>query len=275
MARKRWVKLGLAAQISSSSVQGGMGGALPGYYTRLRPFRELFRSGVPILTYHKLGPRPGGVRLKGLYVSGSLFDRQLAELRQAGFRSAGLDQILGCTDNRAKLVVLTFDDGFASVLRYGCEPLARYGFCATVFLVAGRLGDRSLWQALNGEVLEPLMDAAQVREWLAAGHQIGSHTLTHPHLTRLTQAQAREEIAASKKLLEDLFGVPVRHFCYPYGDWNPTVRDWVAAAGYDTACTADWGVNTTATPRFELRRLTARYRSRKLKTLLAWALGRA
>jgi peptidoglycan/xylan/chitin deacetylase (PgdA/CDA1 family) len=275
MARKRWVKLGLAAQISSSSVQGGMGGALPGYYTRLRPFRELFQSGVPILTYHKLGPRPPGVRLKGLYLSGKLFDRQLAELRQAGFRSAGLEELLDRTDNRDRLVVLSFDDGFASVLRHGLEPLARYGFSGIAFLVAGRLGDRSLWQAATGEVLEPLMDPGQVREWLAAGHQIGSHTLTHPHLTRLSAAQAREEIAASKKLLEDLFGVPIRHFCYPYGDWNPAVRDLVAAAGYDTACTADWGVNTAATPRFELRRLTARYRTRKLKTLLAWALGRA
>jgi peptidoglycan/xylan/chitin deacetylase (PgdA/CDA1 family) len=54
---------------------------------------------------------------------------------------------------------------------------------------------------------------------------------THPFLTRLSAAQAREEIAGNKKKLEDRFSRPVRHFCFPYGDWNPAVRDLVAAAG--------------------------------------------
>lgn len=255
------------------SLRLGMKRSWPGYYTRLAPFRELFLTGVPVLTYHKLGPRPAGVRLKGLYISARLFERQLAELHAEGFHTIGLEEIFGCPDNRDRRLVLTFDDGFASVLTYGLEPLARVGFHAIVFLVADRLGGLSLWQQARGEVLEPLMDPGQVREWLAAGHQIGSHTLTHPHLTRLPLAQARDEIVASKKRLEDLFGLPIRHFCYPYGDWNARVRDLVAEAGYATACTADWGVNTGAAPRFELRRLTARYRSRTLRNLLAWVRG--
>lgn len=251
-----------------------MTGLRPGYYTHLGPFRDLFRAGVPVLTYHKLGPRPSGLRLKGLYLNAGLFARQLAELHAEGFRSAELEEVVAWPDNRGRRLVLTFDDGFASVLTCGLEPLARYGLRAIVFLVADRLGAFSLWQAARGEVLERLMDPAQVRDWLAAGHQIGSHTLTHPHLTHLPIPQAREQITASKKRLEDLFGLPVRHFCYPYGDWNPAVRDLVAAAGYATACTADWGVNTSATSPFELRRLTARYRSRTLRNLLAWALGK-
>jgi hypothetical protein len=56
-----------------------------GYYSTLGPFEEMFRTGVPILTYHKIGLRPRGVRLKGLYLSPKLFERQLAELREAGF----------------------------------------------------------------------------------------------------------------------------------------------------------------------------------------------
>ena len=109
------------------------------------------------------------------------------------------------------------------------------------------------------------MDAGQVREWLAAGHDIGSHTLTHPFLTRLSTAQAREEVTASRKKLEDLFSRPILHFCYPYGDWNEAVRDLVAAAGYKTACTTDAGVNTAAESPLSLKRFTARYRSRTLK----------
>ena len=251
-----------------------MSAALPEYFSSLAPFRELFLSGVPVLTYHKLGPRPRGVRLKGLYVSAGLFVRQLAELRHEGFRSARLHEIAGCADNRERRIVLTFDDGFTSALRHGLEPLAAHGFQAIQFLVSGLLGRTSEWQVPEGEVLEPLMDASQIREWLAAGHEIGAHTVTHPRLTCLPLTQAREEIAASKKQLEDTFGATIRHFCYPYGDWNPAVRDVVAESGYETACTVDSGVNTARTSRLELRRLTARYRSRNLKNMLAWVLGR-
>ena len=101
------------------------------------------------------------------------------------------------------------------------------------------------------------------------GTRIGSHTLTHPFLTRISLARAREEIGASKKKLEDRFGQPVRHFCYPYGDWSPAVRDLVSAAGYETACTTGFGVNTSATPRFALRRILARYQSISFKALKA------
>jgi hypothetical protein len=63
---------------------------LPHYYTSLRPFERLFQTGLPVLTYHKLGRAPGGTRLKGLYVSERLFARQLAELRAAGYRTVDL-----------------------------------------------------------------------------------------------------------------------------------------------------------------------------------------
>ncbi len=62
------------------------------------------------------------------------------------------------------------------------------------------------------------MDERQIRDWLAAGHEIGAHTLTHPALAELPPERARAEIFDSRKLLEDRFGVPVRHFCYPYGE---------------------------------------------------------
>jgi peptidoglycan/xylan/chitin deacetylase (PgdA/CDA1 family) len=241
----------------------------PSYFTTLPPFRALFETGKPCLTYHKLGPRPRGVRLKGLYVGAKLFERQLSELRRAGFSTAGVETLAGQDGNANKQLALTFDDGFANVLRHGLEPLARHGFRAIEYLVAERLGGTNDWDAPDGEVQERLMDTAQVRDWLAAGHGIGSHTLTHPHLTRISPQRAKEEIFASRKKLEDLFGVPVRHFCHPYGDWNAAVRDLVIAAGYETACTTEFGVNGAGTSPFELRRITARHRSISLKALRA------
>jgi peptidoglycan/xylan/chitin deacetylase (PgdA/CDA1 family) len=247
--------------------------AVPAYYTSLAPFRGLFEAGKPCLTYHKLGPRPRGVRLKGLYVGARLFERQLSELRRAGFGAVGPGKLAGSDGNAGKHIALTFDDGFLNILRHGLEPLARHGFHAIEYLVADRLGGFNEWDAPAGEVQEPVMDAVQVKEWLAAGHEIGSHTLTHPHLTRISPARAKEEIFASRKKLEDIFGVAIRHFCHPYGDWNAAVRDLVMAAGYDTACTTEFGVNDATTSPFELRRITARHQSISIKALKARFAG--
>jgi peptidoglycan/xylan/chitin deacetylase (PgdA/CDA1 family) len=170
-------------------------------------------------------------------------------------------------------VALTFDDGFRNVWEHALEPLAAHKFIATQFLVANFIGRLNQWEIREGEVHEPLMDAAQVRDWLKAGHRIGSHSLSHPYLTRLSRRDAREEILTSKKKLEDTFGVAVEDFCYPYGNWNETVRDIVIEAGYRSACATDFGINTAEESPFSLRRITARHPTRSLKTLKARLLG--
>jgi peptidoglycan/xylan/chitin deacetylase (PgdA/CDA1 family) len=245
----------------------------PEHYHTLPPFRELFRTGVPILMYHKIAPRPRRVRLKGLYVTPDHFVRQLAELSENGFVSCSLAE--ACQDGPAAArVALTFDDGFRNVLQNALAPLARGGWRALQFLVPNCIGRLNEWDLRDGEAPEVLMDAAEVREWLGAGHAIGSHSLTHARLTRLTQRDAREEIFASKKKLEDTFGVAVEHFCYPYGDWNEAVRELVLEAGYRTACTTEFGVNTPATPPLTLHRITVRHPTRTLRTLKRKLLGR-
>jgi peptidoglycan/xylan/chitin deacetylase (PgdA/CDA1 family) len=253
-----------------------MRASVPAHFHTLEPFLDLFKTGVPILMYHKIGPRPVNVRLKGLYVPLERFVRQLEELHQAGFTSclpaqANVKARSNAASNRR--VVLSFDDGFRNVFQNALEPLAQKQFRAIQFLVSNCIGKLNEWDLRDGEVPEPLMDTAQVREWLRAGHRIGSHSLTHPRLTRLSLRDAQEEILASKKKLEDTFGVPVEDFCYPYGDWNQEVRDLVMEAGYRTACTTDYGVNLPATSPLELRRITVRHPTRSLKALKARLIG--
>ncbi len=237
------------------------------YYHSLKPFRELFRTGLPVLTYHKLGPRPRSVRIKGLYVSDKLFARQLSELRAAGFTTPPSADLLPIQYTSRNKIVLTFDDGYANVLRYGLLPLAENKFHAVQFMVADFIGKTNLWDRDAGEVSELLLDTTQIREWLAAGHEIGSHTLTHQSLTRIPRRQAREEISSSKKKLEDLFGHPVSYFCYPYGDWNDAIRDMVIETGYSAAFTTTAGINTATDSPFALKRFTARYPSRSIKAI--------
>jgi peptidoglycan/xylan/chitin deacetylase (PgdA/CDA1 family) len=234
---------------------------LPDYYLGWRELEPFAGQGVPILMYHKLAfPRVGrSGRGALLYVSPQLFRRQLAELRRAGLDSRPLDWVTTAPENGERGLVLTFDDGFENVFRHALPPLAEYGYRAVVYLVADLLGRENLWEQPAGFARERLMDPAQVREWLGAGHTIGAHTLTHPHLTQLPRDRAREEITASKKKLEDLFGVEVSDFCYPYGDHDPAICDLVAEAGYRTATITTRGFNSQATPPLALRRFMVRY----------------
>lgn len=245
-----------------------MRATLPNHYHALLPFRDYFKTGVPILMYHKIGIRPRRVRLKGLYVTPAVFTRQVQELADAGFGAATPGETLPA-DSTTLRIALTFDDGFRNVFQNALEPLARHRMRAIQFLVPHFIGKLNEWDLREGEASEPLMDAVQIQEWIAAGHLIGSHSVSHARLTRLTARDAREEIFASKRKLEDAFGVSIDHFCYPYGDWNKAVRDLVVEAGYRTACTTEFGVTTPATPLFALPRIAVRHPTRTFRTLKA------
>jgi peptidoglycan/xylan/chitin deacetylase (PgdA/CDA1 family) len=217
--------------------------------------RRLFKRGMPVFTYHNIAEPPPGARDPFLYVSPARFAEQLEMLQNRGFTGVSLDDIINVSPKAENKVVITFDDGCRNVSQNALEILGRHGFCAIQFIVADLIGKRNEWDAKNGDVVEPLMDATQIREWLSAGHYIGSHSLTHPNLAKLGPADARPQIFDSKKKLEDLFGIPIRHFCYPHGRWTPEVRDMVRDAGYVSACTTEFGVNTAGTPCFELKRI--------------------
>src|SRR4051812_27870705 len=154
------------------------------YYTSLLPFRELFATGTPVLTYHHVGPRPHRARLKGLYVSPKLFSRQLDELKAHRFITPQYQDVLS-HPSRARSVFFTFDDGFTDVFTNAMPLLNGRGYRAIEFLVAGLIGKTNEWQQRAGDVIEPLMDSGRLGEWLAAGHEIGAHTMTHPRLTQV------------------------------------------------------------------------------------------
>lgn len=211
------------------------------------------RRGFFIISYHKIDSPPQCAKDPFLYDSPQQFDFQLASLKQHCFRCLDLSAALMHSSQSG--VVVTFDDGCASAFEEGLPILQKHGFKAIQFLVSERLGGRNEWDIRKGDAEVRLMDQSQVREWLAAGNQIGSHSKSHRNLKHLRTEQAREEIFGSKKSLEDDFGLQIHHFSYPYGSWNAEVRDLVAEAGYETACTMDFGICDPRGSRFELRRI--------------------
>jgi peptidoglycan/xylan/chitin deacetylase (PgdA/CDA1 family) len=202
-----------------------------------------------IYTYHKLASPPQSTLDPFLYVSPGRFEEQLAELRSHGFTSSNIEELAGGR------VVVTFDDGFENVLRNGLEPLSRYGFQGLQYIVSDRIGGQNDWDIEKGDTPERLMDQEQIREWIGAGHAIGSHSRTHRNLRKLSRGEAMSEIVDSKKALEDMFCVAVRHFCHPYGGFTAETRELVMEAGYQSAVTVLPGFNPSGSDRYALRRI--------------------
>lgn len=87
---------------------------------------------------------------------------------------------------------------------------------------------------------------------IAKDFEIGSHTITHPLLTRIPLDEARVEISQSRKLLQDKFKQPINSFCYPRGYSNPQIQEAVVSAGYSNARSTLVGyVHKSENPYFE------------------------
>jgi peptidoglycan/xylan/chitin deacetylase (PgdA/CDA1 family) len=194
---------------------------------------------LPILTYHNIGVAPDGATHRGLYLSPAKLRFHFGVLAALGWRGVSIADALPYLggEARGRVAALTFDDGYVDNLELALPALQAHGFGATCFLVAGQLGGYNAWDAELLRVRKPLMDLAQLRAWLAGGMHVGSHTLTHPHLPQLDTRAKRREIVDSKAMLEDRLGVPIEHFCFPYGDHDAECIDLVAEAGYRSAVT--------------------------------------
>lgn len=83
----------------------------------------------------------------------------------------------------------------------------------------------------------------------------GSHTLTHPNLTKLTASEIKKELKSSKEELEMIFGTKIQHLAYPYGYYNNYVSEISKDVGYSSGVTTEYGYNRKGTSLFKLKRI--------------------
>ncbi len=211
---------------------------------------------VPILMYHRIAPDGRDPRYT---VSPRQFENHMQFLVAAGYQVIDLDTLLLGLDGRralpAKTVAITFDDGFQDTHDNACPVLKRLGFPAAFFLVTGLMGRHPQWTGNQHHAGARRLDWGAARTLCADGFTVGSHSTTHPALDELNTDRAVQEVADSKRALEDGLGIPVRFFAYPYGRFDGRVRDVVRSAGYEAACSTHSGFNTDQTDRYALRRL--------------------
>ncbi|HCU93668.1 MAG TPA: polysaccharide deacetylase [Actinobacteria bacterium] len=187
-----------------------------------------------VLMYHSVTPYQHDPYL--VTVSPQRFAQQMRWLRRRGLRGVSVAELLAARErgSAGNLVGLTFDDGYADFTEHALPVLARHGFSATVFVIAGRLGGDNAWDA--GGPRKPLMTARQVRQVADAGIEIGSHGLRHVSLPGVSAPALTAEVENSRAVLQGVSGQPVAGFCYPYGDVDERVVAGVRVAGYEYGC---------------------------------------
>lgn len=140
--------------------------------------------------------------------------------------------------SRFRPVQATFDDAFRSAASI-FPALELLGVPIQIFVCTSyaRTGAPLTLPELAGDDREQLatMDWDALLEHADRGVAIGSHAVSHPHLTRLSADELRRELNESREEIEDRLGRRCEDLAYPYGEHDKRVRAAARAAGYGRA----------------------------------------
>jgi peptidoglycan/xylan/chitin deacetylase (PgdA/CDA1 family) len=193
-----------------------------------------------VLCYHAVSPSWPAT----LSVTPDALESQLSSLSQAGYRgvrfSDALDDKLG-----GRVVSITFDDNYRSVLELAKPILDRHGYPGTIFVPTDWPGQSRpmLWQGVDHWLGTPhehelkALGWEELRTLADAGWEIGSHTCSHPYLPDLDETTLSYELRDSKARIEAELSQPCISLAYPYGGVDARVVDATRQAGYRWAGT--------------------------------------
>lgn len=190
---------------------------------------------VLVLSYHSVSPTwPAVTSVRPEHLRA-----HLSWLVTHGYRGATLTEALTAPPHPRTLVV-TFDDAHRSVLTHARPILTELGLPGTVFVPTGYAGtERPMgWPGYDrwlGTAHEPelrCLSWAELRLLADEGWEIGSHTRSHPRLTRLPDAELDAELRESRAACEAATGRPCLSLAYPYSDVDDRVARATRRAGY-------------------------------------------
>jgi peptidoglycan/xylan/chitin deacetylase (PgdA/CDA1 family) len=199
--------------------------------------------------YHVIAAPPSGAPFPGLYVAPSEFAEQMQALKSAGWHAVTMDEVQaywqhGASLGAGKPVVLTFDNGYRS----------QYTQALPVLRGLGWVGDENI--QLSG--LPPSqggLSPEQLRGLIAAGWELDTQGYSHANLPSLGPEELHYQVAVTRRMLQQRYGVPVNWFCYPSGHYDATVLAAVKAAGFVGSTTVIPGWAAPAEDRYRLHRL--------------------
>jgi peptidoglycan/xylan/chitin deacetylase (PgdA/CDA1 family) len=212
---------------------------------------------LPVLTFHALAGTASPVAF-----APETFRAMVRRLARAGWRTVPAARAVAFARGETALpdrsLVITFDDGYASVLEHAAPALRDAGFGAVLFLATDLLDRPTIFPGERSCPGEPALTWAQARELASAGFEIGSHARTHRDLRTLGDRDLEDELVGSRRLLEDRLSVPVPLHAYPFGGHDGRVAAACARA-YDGAFTTRLDYVESGDPAWTLPRLDAHY----------------
>jgi len=197
-----------------------------------------------ILCYHELATP----EVNPWTLSPVTFREHLALLTERGYRTAGNDEH-DLADSRT--VGITFDDGRLGCIRHACDLLSERGLRACFYICTGFIESNAVPAQ---EAYSPFMTWSDIRQLGADGHVIGSHGVTHRSFQHLSAVERRQELSASKQILEQQTGKACVDFAAPYGYVDWALREAAREAGYATVASTEFGANAESVSRFFLKR---------------------
>jgi peptidoglycan/xylan/chitin deacetylase (PgdA/CDA1 family) len=187
------------------------------------------------------------------------FRGQMEWMKKSGFRGLSVSEALGYPQDPS--VCITFDDGCETDVLAAAPVLRALGFRATFYLAAGFLGTPGY---LNPD---------QVRELDSLGFEIGCHSMTHPYLSDLPEAELKREIVDAKLQIEQIAGHAIEHFSCPGGRYDQRTLEVARRAGFRTVANSRFRANSADSSRYELGRV-AMLRPMTLEEFAAACQGR-
>jgi peptidoglycan/xylan/chitin deacetylase (PgdA/CDA1 family) len=223
----------------------------------VKTYTPVWERTLAILAYHKIGPAPGGWET-WYYVSEPTFAAHLAYLQDEGWEFLDLQGLLHCLEEPdrlpARAALITFDDGYRSLLKHALPVLRRFDCPAVVFVPTDFIGGRNTFDEGN-EPAEPICGWDDLRVLEREGVAVQSHGASHRPLSGLSPARREVELVGSRITLEQGLGRPVVLFSYPYGDGGADSTA-LGRAGYRAACLYNGAVNAWPADPYRLDRLT-------------------
>jgi peptidoglycan/xylan/chitin deacetylase (PgdA/CDA1 family) len=190
---------------------------------------------VPVLMYHVIVAPPSSAQLPELYVDPKTFNQQMEMLKQRGYAGVSLNQVYDAWFKGGKLpekpVVISFDDGYRSQYVYARPELRKLGWPGVLSAISGRIGQPGAE-----------LSNAMVQTMINDGWELDSHTIHHVDVSQASGSQLTDEVAGSRKMLQQRFHQPVNFFCYPSGRYDAQAIQAVRDAGYLGATTTNEGL---------------------------------
>jgi peptidoglycan/xylan/chitin deacetylase (PgdA/CDA1 family) len=203
-------------------------------------------TNVPVLMYHVVAEPPARATNPQLFVTPPDFAAQIKLLAASGYTAVTLDEVWSYWHHRGTLpahpIVLSFDDGY------------RADYTRVLPMLEAQRWPGVLNLEIHNLFTPGGLTRQHVREMIAAGWELDSHTITHPNLTHVNAARLWAEVGESRERLQHWFGVPVNFFCPPAGEYDQTVIAAVRRAGYLGETTTDYGLASPGSP-FTMRRI--------------------